>query len=121
EDGQVLVVVRFAALGGEHRRHAGNPGQGLVVEAGDTAPDGDELVEPGQLGQTDGGVQFAHPPGVPEPDVVAAEEPGLALVPVDAGLVPESLIGRGDDAALAAGDDLGGVEGKGAGVADRAG
>ena len=33
--------------------------------------------------QADGGVQLAHPPRRPHPHVVAAEEPGLALIAVD--------------------------------------
>ena len=65
--------------------------QRLVVEAGDAAADGDELVEAGQLDEADGGVEFAHPPGVTEADVVAAEEAGLALVAVDAGLVAQTF------------------------------
>src|SRR4029077_9801294 len=66
-------------------------------------------------------VELAHPPGVAHSDVVAAEEPGLALVAVDAGLVAPGLVGGGDDAALTAGDDLGRVEREGAEVADGAG
>ena len=96
EDGQVLVVVRLAAFGGQHRRDAGDGRQRLVVEAGDAAADGDELVEAGQLHDADGGVELAHPPGVAEADVVAAEEAGLALVAVDAGLVAQALVGGGD-------------------------
>src|SRR5436305_15221012 len=39
-------------------RDAGYLGQRLVVETGDAAADGDELVEPGHLHQADGGVEL---------------------------------------------------------------
>ena len=88
------------------------PASAVVVLIGDFTADLDELVEPAELHDADGRVQLAHSPGVAQSDVVAAEEPGLALVAVDEGLVADALVGGDDHAALAVGHHLGGVEGE---------